>query len=64
VCVPIVQRLTDLVNRRPVIGHLARGHGLAHADFASRAMVGAEAIEQVFVPLVLLASAVTIELGE
>src|SRR5579864_1816856 len=66
VCVSItlVQDLMNLIDGRAALSKLSRHNRLARADRTSGGVVGAIAIEQVLMPLVLLASAIAIELCE
>ena len=62
--VALPQGLTNLLDRHPVVGQLARGHRFADTDFAARAVRAAKTIEQILVAVMLLASAVAMQLGE
>ena len=59
-----LRRLANLLDRHAVVGQLARGHRFADTDFAARAVRAAKAIQQALVTVVLLASAVAVQLRE
>jgi len=62
--ITLAQQGTNLLDWSPVFIKLPSGHCLTSAGGASRAMIGAEAIQQVLMPFVLLAAAIAIKLGQ